>query len=80
MPKFISELQKKPDNYKRKLSFFISIGFTLIIVTLWLITLFSGGIKIEESDISIDDASAPMESLKASALATFDSIKDLIEW
>ena len=75
MFKLVSDLQKKPDEYKRKVTLLVSIGFTLIIIAVWLTTLFSGNSPVEEDNLSVEDVSSPIESLRSSLASTMDSLK-----
>ena len=84
MFKIISNLQNKPDSYKKKVTLALSIVFILIIITLWVTFVMlridtTLGLNKRENVVNIEDVSSPVESLKASLGASIDSLRGLFE-
>jgi hypothetical protein len=83
MFKWISNLQKKPEGYRRNITILMSIGLTLIIITVWLTTLFSGGFLSndtkDESDFSLDEVRGPLQSLRSSLGGAMKSFRGIFD-
>ena len=74
---WLNNLQNKPEGQRRKTALVISVSFTIIVVIVWLSVLLAGFDNRNKSNISVDEVSNPIESLKSSLGATINSIKDL---
>jgi hypothetical protein len=83
MFKWISDLQNKPEGYRRSVAVSVSIGFILVIIAVWLSTLFSGNFwgdnSEDEGGLSLEEVSAPIESLGSSFVSAVGSLKSVFE-
>ena len=88
MFKYIEQLQKKPEGYRRRFAFGVSASTTLVLLFIWLsVTLYttssSTAVVTEKSGSSL----SPLENLRASALdgllklkTQFDSAKQKLNF
>lgn len=77
---WLLNLQNKTDSYKKKVSLGASVGFTFLIIILWLTALLSGGgVGEKDSQVTVQDAGTPLDSLRSSFSAAADSLGDLFE-
>ena len=76
---YFNKLVSKPDSYKKKYAFWVSLGVTVIIFTFW-ITSFDAKTFMNRPVLSesTTKTQTPAESLVAGVGTLFSDIKDLI--
>jgi len=79
MFKWISNLQNKPEDHRRRMAIFLSIAFTLFIILIWIVNVFYGNNQSGESSTNLQEVESPIDSLKSSINSTVDSIGRLFE-
>lgn len=77
MIKWILHLQQKPEGYRKKVAFLLSLLFTSIVLLIWLVAVITTPSNSNELTISEDEIVNPLGSLRSSFSSASHSLEEL---
>jgi len=76
---WILNIQKKPENQRKKFAIFFSIFVTLIVAVLWFVALVSDTKDLNNNATPKTEIAGPLDSLRSSFSSFIDSTETLFK-
>jgi hypothetical protein len=76
MINWLLNLQSKPEGYRKRFTIFFSVGFTLVIIAIWFVSMLYKSKDLDSKKV-VESAPGPLDSIISSGESAIDSIRSV---